>query len=261
VDGSPSAKLRLAPGNVPPLRLRATPVLAQPGDKVSFELIRGPGFSGKLPEELRLEHLRGHLTAKVDAKTRAAEVVLPAEAEGWCQVHAGGARALVFVRPRSELTVSLTPDRERYAPGQTAALAVETKSGGQGAAAAVGLFGVDESLAQLVALPGPDDMGRVRPQVTMSAPAFEVLDAQALALGRVRGANAAAATVLRVTSIPAAPELDAVASGSGRTPFDPGADAPLGEGGAGGREDDPGHHGGAVEEGAGGLSQARRANR
>ncbi len=223
VDGAPATKLRLGPGSVPPLRLRATPVLARPGDTVSFELIRGPDFTGTLPETLVVEHLRGRLEAKVDKKTRTASVVLDAEAQGFCEARAGDARALVFVRPAAELAVTVTPDRERYAPGQTAELAVTTRTGGQGAPAAVGLFGVDESLAQLAPLPGADELGRLRPLATMSAPAFDVLDAQALALGRVRGAHAAAATVLRVTSIPSAPDLDAVASGDAMTAFDPAA--------------------------------------
>ena len=47
-----------------------------------------------------------------------------------------------------------------------------------------------------------------------------MLDGQALALGRIRGANAAAATVLRVTSIPAPPELDATIDAHGETRFD-----------------------------------------
>jgi hypothetical protein len=61
----------------------------------------------------------------------------------------------------------------------------------------------------------------VRPRVETSAPAFGVLDGQALTLGRIRGANAAAATVLRVSSIPTPPELDAVAEGHAETRFDP----------------------------------------
>jgi hypothetical protein len=40
-------------------------------------------------------------------------------------------------------------------------------------------------------------------------------------LGRIRGANAAAATVLRVSEIPKPPELDAVVSARARTEFDP----------------------------------------
>jgi hypothetical protein len=221
VDGLPATKLRVAPGSVPPLRLRATPVLARPGDKIAVQLIRGPSFSGTLPDRVTLDHIAGHGEAKVDPETHTAELVLDDKAEGWCQLGAGGASTLVFVRPKGELAVTVTPGRESYAPGQTAELAIATRVGGRGAPAAVGLIGVDESLAQLAPLPGPDDLGRVRLAPTMAVPAFGVLDAQALALGRIRGANAAAATVLLVSSVPTPPELDAVAGGDGATPFDP----------------------------------------
>jgi hypothetical protein len=221
VDGAPSTKLRMTPGTVPPLRLRTTPVLAKPGDKIAVEVIRGPSFVGTLPEVVTLDHIAGHVEAKLDAKTHQAELVLDSKAEGWCEIRAGGARGLVFVRPKNELAVAIAPAKEQYAPGQTAELAVHTRVAGQGAPAAVGLFGVDESLGQLAPLVGPDDFGRVRPTVGMSGPAFGLLDGQALALGRIRGANAAAATVLRVTTLPTAPDLDAVANGGAATPFDP----------------------------------------
>jgi len=130
-------------------------------------------------------------------------------------------RALVYVQPSAQLTVSVIPRQDRYKPGDQAELAIQTTLGGTGGKAAVGLFGVDDSLGQLVPLPGPDALGRVRPKVETSAPAFGVLDGQALTLGRIRGANAAAATVLRVSSTPPAPELDAVANGRAESAFDP----------------------------------------
>jgi hypothetical protein len=40
-------------------------------------------------------------------------------------------------------------------------------------------------------------------------------------LGRIRGPNAAAATILRVTAIPQVPDLDVTASGRGESQFDP----------------------------------------
>src|SRR5213076_3051641 len=96
-----------------------------------------------------------------------------------------------------------------------------TKIAGKGGPAAVGLFGVDASLGQLVSLPGPDSMGRLQPKVETGSPAFGTLDGQALTLGRIRGPNAAAATVLRVSAIPKPPELDAVVNASAATQFDP----------------------------------------
>jgi len=117
--------------------------------------------------------------------------------------------------------MSVTPRRDRYAPGERAELAIQTTVGGAGGKAAVGLFGVDDSLGQLVALPGAGELARVQPKVETSTPAFGTLDGQALAQGRIRGANAAAATVTRVTGIPTPAELDAVVSGQAASPFDP----------------------------------------
>jgi hypothetical protein len=200
--------------------MRVTPVIAGPGDKVTAELIRGPQFTGKLPDKLTLDCLKHHAEEALDRERRAA-FALPAEIEGWCTVSGGGALARIYVRPRAELRVSVTPRRDRYAPGERAELAIQTTVGGSGGKAAVGLFGVDDSLGQLVPLPGADALARVRPKVETSAAAFGVLDGQALALGRIRGANAAAATVLRVSATPAPPELDAVVSGRAASAFDP----------------------------------------
>ena len=137
------------------------------------------------------------------------------------------ARPGFYVRPKTELQVSVTPDKPRYGPGQKASLAVLTtqSQGGQSPApghpAAVGLFGVDASLGQLVTLPGPDDMARIRPRVTTDTPAFGSLDGQALAMGRIRGANAAAATILSVTATPGVEALDTPTNASAQGTFDP----------------------------------------
>ncbi|HEU0030654.1 MAG TPA: MG2 domain-containing protein [Kofleriaceae bacterium] len=221
IDGKPaSTKLRITPGEVPNLRLRVTPVIAKPGESITAQLIRGPEFTGQLPKQLEVHCLAYEKKVDLDAE-RKAVLPLAANVEGWCEVTGGGVRALVYVQPKAELEVTVQPKQPQYAPGQRAELVIQTRVGKQGGKAAVGLFGVDDSLGQLVPLPGPDAMGRVRPQVETSAPAFGALDGQALALGRIRGANAAAATVLRVTAIPKPPELDAVVSTSARSAFDP----------------------------------------
>ncbi|HEY5934948.1 MAG TPA: MG2 domain-containing protein, partial [Kofleriaceae bacterium] len=220
IEGKPHTKLRVAPGEVPALRLRVTPILPKPGEPIQAELIRGPSFSGQLPKELVLKCLKHELKAQLDPE-RKAMLALDPKIEGWCEVTGGSARALVYVRPQAELAVTVTPKQPTYKPGDKAELAIQTRLGGKGGAAAVGLFGVDDSLGQLVALPGVDDLGRVRPKVTTSAPAFGVLDGQALALGRIRGTNAAAATVLRVSAIPQPPELDAVVNARTQSGFDP----------------------------------------
>jgi len=216
-----SAKLIVQPGSVPAVRLRMTPVLAEPGKDVTVEIVRGPDFSGELPDEMWLSGTRGRLKAKVDKKKRAAVFTLPRDAQGWYEVTWRGARGIAYVRPPARLAVEVKPENEHYAPGQTARLLVRTKAGDRPTSAAVGLFGVDESLSQLTALPGPDDMARVQPKVSMASPAFNALDAQALALGRVRGAHAAEAVVLRVASLPPPAQEEGYVSGHADTRFDP----------------------------------------
>ncbi len=214
--------LRMTPGDVPAVRLRATPVLAKGGDTVELEILRGPSFRGELPEKLWLRHeLRAGVEAKVDKETRKARFQLPREADGFWEVGFHGATARVYVRPETQLAVEVEAAEARYAPGQTAKLHVRTSAGGQGKKAAVGLFGVDRSLAQLAPLPGPDELSSLRTKIQVSAPAFGVLDGQALSMGRIRGANAAAATVLKISQVPAPAELDSYVSASGSTVFDP----------------------------------------
>lgn len=214
------AIVRIAPGAVPPLRLRVTPVLAKPGDTLTAELIRGPAFTGALPEELATACFGKDGKAKlVDHR---ATLRVPDRAEGWCTFAIGPLRAAAYVAPAAQLALSVVPRQDRYKPGERATLDVRTTVGGAGQPAAVGLFGVDDRLGQLVPLPGPDALARLAPTPTTERPAFGVLDGQALVLGRIRGANAAAATVLRVSAVPAPAELDAVASAHGQTAFDPG---------------------------------------
>lgn len=220
LEGKPSTKLRVQPGQIPQLRLRVSPILANPGDKIHAELIRGPEYRGTLPKKLLLTHLKGKLEAELDSDHKA-EFTLEKGTEGWCEVTGAGVRALVYVKPQTDLTVSVEPEKPRYKPGDQAQLKLQTTIGGKGGTAAVGLFGVDESLGQLVTLPGADSMGRLQPTVGTSAPAFGMLDGQALTLGRIRGPNAAAATVLRVSAIPKPPELDAQVSASAQSQFDP----------------------------------------
>jgi MG2 domain len=220
LPGKPSTKLRISPGTVPDLRLRVAPVLAKPGDTIAAQLIRGPEFRGVLPTKLEVVHLKGQKEVDVGKELKASATIDPGT-EGWVEIRGGGVRALVFVKPAQDLAVSLKPEQDRYKPGDKAQLHLRTVIGGKGGKAAVGLFGVDDSLAQLAPLAGPGDMARVQPKVETSSPAFGTLDGQALTLGRIRGANAAAATVLRVSEIPKPPELDAVVSATAHSVFDP----------------------------------------
>ncbi len=200
---SGSTKLFLPPTQLPTQRLRATPVLAHAGEEVRVELLRGPGFSGSLPEKLFLDVGHARLESKVEPKARSASFRLPANFEGWAQVQWGSAIARVYVAPRAQLAVELAPEKPAYAPGDMARLLLHTRVDGKEGPAAVGLFGVDEGMAQLAPLPGPTALASLRTAPTLNSPAFGVLDGQALAMGRIRGANAAAAALLRVSSVPA----------------------------------------------------------
>ncbi len=217
-----STNLVVRPGKVPPARLRASPVLAEAGRQIEVSLLRGPGFEGKLPKSLWMTHPNmKNLEGPVDEATHVARFTLPADAKGWFQVTWNDARALVYARPKTELTVSIQSDAERYAPGKTATLKLRTSEGSHGIRAAVGLFGVDTSLEQLAPLPGPDDMARVRPRPQMRSPAFGALDVAAVEMGRIRGVHAATATILRVSTLPDATTTDATVSAETAAAFDP----------------------------------------
>lgn len=216
-----TTKLLMTPGSIPSLRVRATPQLVNPGELVQVDVLRGPDYEGDVPEKAYFSR-PGHdsLEAKIDPASRKTQFTVPLAAEGWASIEVGGARTHLFVRPKAQLQVKVTPDKERYAPGQVATLELATTVGDRGGPAAVGLFGVDNSLSQLVALPGPGELNDLRPQVG-AASAFGGIDAQALSMGRVRGKNAAAATLLKVTNLPPAAAVETPVSASGQTYFDP----------------------------------------
>ncbi len=222
VDGESvgSTTMRFSPGSVPPLRIRADAIIAAPGDAITFTFVRGPDFVGDLSGEVQLaaqdgSHIKGTIA------DRAVSFTLPQSAEGWYTLAHAGAISRVFVPPAENLTLDLTADATSYAPGDVATLHLQTTSSGQGVAAAVGLFGVDESLAQLAPLPGPGAMSDALVEAPTLSPAFGVLDGTALVMGRIRGENAAAAAVLRVTDVPTPAELDREVSVYDSTRFDP----------------------------------------
>lgn len=213
--------LRRRPGTVPSFRIRATPTIAKPGDAVELSFLRGPSFVGELPKKIWLRSAVHNLETEVDREKKRARFTLPADAEGWFEASWGGGRALVYVQDDAELSVSVTPNKPKYRPGETATLAIQTNAGKTGTPAAVGLIGVDESLGQLVPLPGPSDMASLRDLPQMNGAAFGALDAKALTMGRIRGKNAIEATVLKVTNIPSPAEIDVFTSANGSTTFDP----------------------------------------
>lgn len=216
-----STKLFLPPAQLPPQRLRATPVLARAGEEVRVELLRGPGFTGELPEKLWLEAGNERLESKVEKSARVTSFRLPATFEGWAEVRWGMALARVYVAPRARLDLEVSPEKPAYAPGEVARLLLRTRVDGKEGAAAVGLFGVDEGLAQLAPLPGPGALGGLRPAPTVASPAFGVLDGQALAMGRIRGANAAAAALVRVSGVPRPEEAEPALSLLSHSAFEP----------------------------------------
>ncbi|AKQ69268.1 alpha-2-macroglobulin domain protein [Myxococcus hansupus] len=220
-------KLALRPAEVPKTRLRATPVLARGGEEVRIELLRGPQFLGQLPDTLVLQAGQQRFEEKVDKATRSVRFKLPENFEGWALSYWEGAQGRVYVAPRAQLSVEVSPEKPRYAPGELARLQIRTRVDGQDGPAAVGLFGVDETLAQLAPLPGPDAMSSVQTMPTVASPAFGVFDGQALAMGRIRGANASAAAVLRVTDAPQRDGTEPSMSASAVTSLD--ADAELTE--------------------------------
>jgi hypothetical protein len=202
-------RLVLPVGLIPPMRLRATPSLASPGDQVTVEMFRGPDFYGDLPEKVWLR--RGDLyveKAKVDEESRSVTYTIPSDQDGFFYVEVSGARAVIFVQPTDPLSVGLATDEPAYRPGATARLTVTTRAGDAPTAAGVGLSGVDTALAQLAPLLGPDDYGRVTVRATSDNPAFGAFDPRALSLGQVRGENAAKAAVLRISQLPMDPAGD-----------------------------------------------------
>ncbi len=215
-----TTRLLLRPGVIPPLRLRVDSQLVKPGAVVEVELLRGPEYKGELPQTAVLTMGRASKEEKLDTKTRRVRFTLPATFEGWAQVTCGSGRVSLFVQPTALLQVAITSEKPRYAPGQIARLELQTRTGDAAGPAAVGLFGVDESLGQLAPLPGSDELASLRPQVSFG-PGFPGLDAQALSMGRVRGKNATAATLLKVTQLPPPSELETSVSLSGETVFDP----------------------------------------
>ncbi|MBW2735687.1 MAG: hypothetical protein JRH20_25155, partial [Deltaproteobacteria bacterium] len=214
-------KLRLSPGRIPALTLRVEPVMAKPGAKVKLRMLRGPKFRGSLPRRIVVEHLGNRKVLKLKKGEKSATYTIPADKKGWFVFSAHQAKALVFSRSQSELTVAVKAEKTQYAPGSRVKLLLSTRSQQRGVKAAVGLFGVDSSLEQLVKLPGPDALRSLRSKVPMKRKAFGLLDGQALALGRIRGRYAAEATVLQVASIPRPEDLDVVIHASAQTRFEP----------------------------------------
>src|SRR5690606_38673028 len=132
VDGAKigKTKLVLTVGAVPPIRLRATPSLAHPGVTIEAELFRGPDYRGALTEKVILRHGVVEIgESPLDPVTRKASFVVPEGRHGFLHIDVGGARAVVFSRPRAPISVAVTSDKPAYRPGETATLTVTTRAG------------------------------------------------------------------------------------------------------------------------------------
>jgi chorismate-pyruvate lyase len=217
-------KLVLRPAQLPAARLRATPVLARGGEEVRVELIRGPDYQGELPKELQLRAGQAVLEAEVEQPGRVARFRLPESFEGWAEATWAGAVARVYAAPRARVGLEGVPDKATYAPGELGHLQVRTQVDGKAGPAAVGLFGVDESLGQLAPLPGPQELDGLREVPQVPSPAFGVLDGAALAMGRIRGANASAAALLRVSAVPRPEQEEPALSVQAQSALDPEAE-------------------------------------
>ncbi len=194
--------LRMPVGAVPSLRLRFSEVVVDPGAEIELTALRGPDFYGELPEELRfVQGDRLLVKFPFDPKKRVGKFVVPSEASGFAWVEWGGARALLYVRPRAELSVALS-STGTWRPGAEASIEVKTSTRAGPVAAGVTLAGVDSAMAAIAPLPAPDDWAKVTVLASSASPAFGILDAKALQTGQVVGDFAAQATVLRVSSLP-----------------------------------------------------------
>jgi hypothetical protein len=209
--------LRMSPSTPPALRIRANPTIAAAGQEVSFEFIRGQSFSGEWPESVTLNPQKGEpIEADFQASERTASFTLPEDAEGWYTLSWGGTSSRVFVPDPDSLELTLSTSLDSYRPGDNVTIDVKTSE-----PASVGLFGVDQSLAQLAPLPGADHMADSLIVAPDAAPVFTGIDSQALVMGRIQGDNAAQAMVMRINSLPTLPERERPVSGSYVSYFDP----------------------------------------
>lgn len=223
VEGLGETTWRSLPGTAPPLRLRPEAVLLESGQSFTVATLRGPGFDGELPTELTLrqgqETWTCPRTPEVRDEERHARCPAPKEGKdfhlqapeegGFLELSAGGARAVVYVRPTARHSLDLSTARSGYAPGETAVVQVRT-----GQPAVVSLTGVDEALSQLATLPSPDALAELVLDVEMEAAVLGGFDALALTTGRIRGDNAAMATLQRVQLAGASQRLEAPVSAS-----------------------------------------------
>ena len=228
---------RSAPGSVPHFRLRPDKVLLEGGEELRVQMLRGPSFSGSVPDALTLFDSDGHImqcprTPKAlkddpyddyyhrdcpkPEDDNAVVFAIPSGREGFMRTESNGAQAIVYVRPSATLDLEITTAATSYAPGSEATLDIQASQ-----QAVVSLLGVDQSLGQLAPLPGPDGLSELAVGASSSQPAWQFMDALALTSGAVRGDNAAMAAVLRVDALTQEDREPPYRSASGETVFNP----------------------------------------
>ncbi len=206
-DSAPvgTTTLRLHPGSLPDLRLRFSEILVKPGDTLELSALRGPNFSGEFPDKMVLQSGDRDLQKfDFDPKKRKGTVTIPKDARGFVHVSWNGAMAVAYVQDDAKLALGMELDKAKYKPGDVANLTLTSMAGTTPVAAGVTLSGVDQTLGTLATLDGPDSLARLAVTAETATPAFGELDARALQTGQIAGDNAAAATILRVSSLPAA---------------------------------------------------------
>lgn len=197
------AHLRLRVGEIPPLRLRLSDVIVDPGATVELSALRGPSFNGTFPKKLQLMQADHKLVEfDFDPERRVGSFTVPTDASGFASVELNGLRAVLYIRPQNTLTVDVAPSATTFRPGETASLTVTTRGPAGPVPAGVTLSGVDSTLGVLATLPGADDFARVTVRSKSNQPAFGLLDARALQTGLIRGESAAQAAVLRLSELP-----------------------------------------------------------
>jgi hypothetical protein len=136
---------------------------------------------------------------------------LPKDRDGFYTAEWGGAQTMVYARPASTLSLTMTTDKPLYKPGERGELRLQTSS-----QAVVSVAGVDSTLGVLAPLVAPNALNAALQKVHSDQPAFGLFDALALTSGLVRGEAAAMATILRVSRVdlidPLSPPVNASAS-------------------------------------------------
>ncbi len=170
--------------------------MLEPGEAFEVQLLRGPDFTGYLPDELELVQA-GRVLEEIERPDEASRVAvtLPKGESGFFTVRGGGARAVVYAEPTARLDLALAWEGEGR-PGASGAITVQAS--GQ---AVVTLVGVDETLGELAPLTAADELSEQLVPASSSQPAFGSLDAAALAMGAIAGEQAARAAVLRVDHV------------------------------------------------------------